>query len=133
MAGSDACKTKAAEMLRLAQLAMRHEDKQFYLPLALRWHELGMRRDLELPEASQTQSANHNSGSGIALRMEDALTRAKLYHDEATKTEALAWEEHDPERHQLLLSVAEQYYMLHDTLMELSLHPRTAAVFSFKR
>jgi len=65
--------------------------------------------------------------------MEDTQTRAKFYHGEATKMEAQAWEEHDPERHQLLLSVAEQYYMLHDTLMELSLRPRTAAVSFFKR
>jgi len=47
VAGSDECKTKAAEMLRLAQSAMRHEDKQFYLSLAQRWHALGARRDLE--------------------------------------------------------------------------------------
>ena len=54
--------------------------------------------------------------------MDKLLTNAALCHEQAERTRALAIMEMDQTKRRLLFALAEQYYLLHDQLVELNRH-----------
>lgn len=57
--------------------------------------------------------------------MDELLSHAELYHDQAERMRALAVKEEDLKRRQVMFAIAEHYYLLHDHFVELgALRPR---------
>jgi hypothetical protein len=52
--------------------------------------------------------------------MNDLLDNARLYHDQAERMRALARKEENKKNRQVMLAIAEHYYLLHDRMVELS-------------
>ena len=69
---------------------------------------------------------------GRGVLMDDAVMNARHYETRAINMEALAAQEGCPERRRLMLSIAEQYYVLHDKFLDLS-KSSSAQVIPFKR
>jgi hypothetical protein len=51
--------------------------------------------------------------------MNNLLTNAGLYHDQAERMLALAMQEESRNRQRVMLAIAEQYFLLHDHFVEL--------------
>jgi hypothetical protein len=52
--------------------------------------------------------------------MGDPLAKAKFYHHRAVTMETRAKLEENKQRRQIMISIADLYYLLHDKLVELS-------------
>ena len=60
--------------------------------------------------------------------MDELLSNAGLYHDQAERVRALAVKEEDSKRRQVLFAIAEHYYLLHDQFEELGRLKPTGAL-----
>ena len=64
--------------------------------------------------------------------MEDPLTKARHYHDQAENMEALARLQSSKPKRQIMDGIAELYYLLHDKFVELN-EPAAGEAANFRR